>query len=83
MNLIEGQRLISVVGQMDMEGGCLHMTVGGESGAKCESIVVSMEQGQMACVPWARCEKYNGLVVMVNLATVESVVLDPNQDSPQ
>ena len=44
-------------------------------GVRCKSITVSMEVGQMAEVPWARCEREDGTVDLVNLAQVEIVTL--------
>lgn len=48
-------------------------------GAK--SILVSEQCGQMGMVPWARVETNQGLIVLVNLANVESVVLAEKVES--
>lgn len=42
---------------------------------KCDRITISMENGQMARVPWAKCEVSAGGVTMINLAFAESVKL--------
>ena len=77
--LEEGAELESIVGYVDGEGGQLVMSTTGQA-CNCERIVVSMQPGQMAMVPWARCEMLNnelrsGGVVMMNLAFAETVKL--------
>ena len=58
------------------------MTESGQEGASlnegpyhCRLITVSMEDGQMSGVPWAKCTRPDGSVYMLNLAMMESVEL--------
>lgn len=41
----------------------------------CKSITVTMEMGPMDWMPWARCERNDGRVEMVNLVYVETLEL--------
>lgn len=45
-------------------------------GVNAESIVVSMELGQMASVPWALVRDIKGKTHLVNLALCEGVILE-------
>ena len=81
MILDEGQKLVEVMCRPDADGGALRMSVTGPFGVRCESIVVSMENGQMAAVPWALCKIYDGEVIMINLALAESVEIDTSDQS--
>lgn len=69
----EGVRLKTVAAPADANGNYFHIS-SGISG--CKQIVVSMQPGQMAMVPWARAEKDDGSVTMINLALMEIVVLE-------
>ena len=81
MILDEGQKLVEVMCRPDADGGALRMSVTGPFGVRCESIVVSMENGQMAAVPWALCKTCDGDVIMINLALAESVEIDTSDQS--
>lgn len=75
--LNEGTRLSMVVGSPDADGDCTVWVTETNNPLqiKCSEITVTMENGQMAGVPWARCERADGKVSMVNLALVEQVGL--------
>lgn len=66
--LEEGQKLQRINFN---DGGCLR--VGFDS---IESITVSMENGQMAGVPWAKIEGGEEPIGLINLAHVEGVVFE-------
>jgi len=45
------------------------------------SLTVSMENGQMSPVPWARAETRNGRVSLYNLALAEAVELAADEET--
>jgi len=76
--LVHGRRLMAIHGVPDNRGE--RMTIRAHAGRiaahSADEIVVSMEPGSAGPVPWARVQWSSGRVEMVNLANVESVVLD-------
>ncbi len=75
--LKEGIRLSAIYGRPDGTGEKMAIRVfpGAMAAQGAAEIVVSLEAGAFGPVPWARVQWPNG-VELVNLATVESVVLD-------
>lgn len=71
--LKEGVELQCVQGPFDNEGEGIFLILG-DSDWKCSRITVVEQCGQMGMVPWAKCERNNGEIVLVNLALMESVV---------
>jgi hypothetical protein len=82
--LSHGRRLRAIHGVPDQRGERLTIRAGyGRiSHRDADEIVVVMEQGSAGLVPWARVQWPNGRVELVNLATVESVVLDGPELTP-
>ena len=76
--LVHGRRLRAIHGVPDQRGERLTIRVdaGRISLHSADEIVVVLEPGSAGLVPWARVQWPNGRVELVNLATVESVVLD-------
>lgn len=68
--LTEGTELIEILGPQGPEG-FTHIQAGKKG---CTRIVVTMENGQMAQVPWARAE-FGDMVTLVNLALIETVTM--------
>ena len=62
--LVQGQKIEAIVWS---DGSC---TVG-ENG--CSEITISMENGQMAGVPWAHVKNENGTEQLYNLAQAEGI----------
>lgn len=75
--LKEGRRLSAIYGFPAGTGERLSIRVypGAMASQGAAEIVVTLEAGAFGPVPWARVQWPNG-VELVNLATVESVVLD-------
>ncbi len=72
--LEEGVQLERVISLPNGNEGCTIYKLGKHS-FECTEIVVIMENGQMAGVPWAKCTTNTGEVKLINLANAEAVRL--------
>ena len=72
--LIEGVQLERIMGTTTSDGSFVLLELG--SGPRqCKEMVVTMEYGQQAFVPYAKCTRNDGTIEIINLATIELVTL--------
>ncbi|MDP1931947.1 MAG: hypothetical protein Q8L60_10865 [Gammaproteobacteria bacterium] len=76
--LKEGVKLKSVSGPVDKNGDQIYLRIG-DRPMQYRSIVVVEQAGQMGMVPWAKGVTNSGEVTLVNLALMESVILEQGQ----